>query len=451
MTNQTNPAASLLHTYIDFQQTSEVVRDPLIFERADGLYLWDSHGKRYFDAIGGIFVAGLGHRHPRVMAAMRSQMDKITLAPPLHGTTSVNLEFLEKLGSVTPGSLKFIKSFSGGSESIEAALKFTRQYHKQTGNPGKYKFISQYLGYHGGTMGALAATGSARHKVKFEPHMAGFLKVFSPIQMRDRFPNWEETNRFCARLFEDVVVNEGPETIAGIIIEPMSNLGGVCTPTDEFFSIVRDICTRYNIILIFDEIVTGFGKTGSMFAAQTFNVVPDIICAGKGLSSGAMPLGAMIARQEMAEAFYGPVDANIQFFHGHTFSGNPLGAAVAIAVLDELVEKQLPQKALRLGYYLEKRLEGLKRYNVVREVRGKGVFRGVEFVQDPVTLRPFPPGKKLGDAFRKTALENGLILRINPDWFSVAPPLIIDEPDIDELYDLIEKSLEQAIKVVEAL
>ncbi len=220
MTNTSSPANSLRHTYIDFQQTSEVIRDPVIFDRADGFYLWDNHGKRYFDAIGGIFVAVLGHRHPRVMEAMRNQMEKITLAPPLHGTTEVNLKFLEKLGSVTPGDLKFIKSFSGGSESVEAALKFTRQYHQQTGNPGKYKFISLYLGYHGGTLGALAATGSPKHKVKYEPHMGGFLKVFSPIQMRDRFPTWEETNRFCACMFEDVILNEGPETIAGIILEP---------------------------------------------------------------------------------------------------------------------------------------------------------------------------------------------------------------------------------------
>jgi adenosylmethionine-8-amino-7-oxononanoate aminotransferase len=451
MTNLSNPTDPLRHTYIDFQQTSEVIRDPLIFERADGLYLWDNHGKRYFDAIGGIFVAVLGHRHPRVMAAMRDQMEKITLAPPLHGTTEVNLRFLEKLGAVTPGSLKFIKSFSGGSESVEAALKFTRQYHKQTGSPGKYKFISLYLGYHGGTFGALSATGSAKHKVKYEPYMGGFLKVFSPIQMRERFPTWEETNRFCARMFEDVILNEGPETIAGIILEPMSNLGGVCTPTEEYFHILREICDRYNVTLIFDEIVTGFGKTGDMFAAQTFNVVPDIICAGKGLSSGAMPLGAMMARQEMAEAFYGPVEANIQFFHGHTYSGNPLGAAVAIAVLDELVEKELALKARRLGDYLAQRLERLKHFGVVREVRGKGVFLGVEFAEDPLTLRSFPPGKKLGDALRKTALQNGLILRIHPDWFSVAPPLIAEEADLDELCDLIEKSVAEALEIREAV
>ncbi len=152
-----------------------------------------------------------------------------------------------------------------------------------------------------------------------------------------------------------------------------------------------------------------------------------------------------MARQDLAEAFLGPAEANIQFFHGHTFSGNPLGAAVGIAVLDELVEKQLAGHAYQMGIYLEQRLEGLKRYGVVREVRGKGLFRGVEFVEDPVTNRPFPVGRKLGDALRQTAIQNGLILRINSDWFSVAPPLIVDEDSLDEMCDLIEKSLEQAL------
>jgi len=427
----------LKRTFIDFMQMSEV-----------GLYCWDIHGKRYFDAIGGIYVAVLGHRHPRVMEAMRRQMDKMTLAPPLHGISEVALDFVEKLGSVTPGNLNYIKGFSGGSESIEAAMKFARQYFKQTGHPGKYKFISNYLSYHGGTLATAAAGGTGKRKTKFEPQMAGFLKVFSPIQYRDRFSSWEETNRFCARMFEDVIVNEDPETIAGIILEPICNTGGIVTPTDEYFQILRDICDRYNVLLIFDEVMTSFGRTGDMFAAQTFGVTPDIICAGKGLSSGAMPVGAMMAREDMGQAFYGAVENDIQFAHGHTYAGNPLACAVGIAVIDEIVEQELDKKARRLGAHLVERFEGLKRYGVVREVRGKGVLQGVELVQDVETMSPFPAGRKLGDALKKTALENGLVMRINPDWFAVSPPLIAKESDIDEMCDLIEKSLQDALDMV---
>ena len=437
----------LRRTFIDFMQMSEVVKDPLIFERADGLYCWDLDGKRYFDAIGGIYVAVLGHRHPRVMEAMRRQMDKMTFAPPLHGIADVTLDFIEKLGSVTPGNLNYIKPFSGGSESIEAALKFGRQYFKQTGHPGKYKVISLYLSYHGGTLAAVAA-GATRNKAKYEPHMPGFLKLFSPIQYRDRFSSWEETNRFCARMFEDVIVNEDPETVAAVLIEPICNTAGIVAPTEEYYQILRDICDRYKVLLIFDEVLTGIGRTGDMFAAQTYGVTPDIICSGKGLTSGAIPIGAMMVREDMADAFYGPAEAEVQFFHGHTFAGNPIACAAGIAVIDEIVEQKLDEKARRLGDYLAGRLEGLKQYGVVREVRGKGVLRGVELVKDVATMVPFPAGKKLGDALKKTAIENGIILRINPDWFAVSPPLIAEETDIDEMCDLIERSLLAALEMV---
>jgi len=439
----------LKRTFIDFQQTSEVLKDPLILERAEGMYCWDVEGKRYFDAIGGIFVTVLGHRHPRVMEAMRRQMDKLTFAAPLHGISDVTLDFVEKLGSVTPGNLNYVKAFSGGSESMEAAMKFARQYFKQTGHPGKYKFISVYLSYHGGTLAATAAGGGARRKLKFEPLMGGFLKVFSPIQYRDRFPSWEETNRFCARMFEDVIVNEGPETVAGVILEPICNTGGMVTPTDEYFQILRETCLRHNVLLIFDEVLAGIARTGDMFAAQTFGVTPDIICAGKALSSGAIPIGAMMARNDLADAFYGSAEDGIQFAHGHTFAGNPLACAAGIAVVDEIIEKELDVKARRLGKHLSKRLEELKRYGIIREVRGKGVLRGIELVRDTTTMEPFPPGSKLGDALKETALKNGLIMRIDPDWFAVSPPLIAEESDIDEMCDLIEKSLKEALDMVD--
>jgi adenosylmethionine-8-amino-7-oxononanoate aminotransferase len=430
----------LKRTFVDFHQMSEFSRDPLILHRAQGLYYWDSHGRRYFDAIGGIFVATLGHGHPRLLEAMRKQMETMTFAPPLHGIADVTLDF-----SVTPGNLKYVKPFSGGSEAIEAAMKFVRQYFKQTGHPGKYKFISRYLSYHGATAGALSAGGGGARKTKFEPHMPGFLKVFPPNFYRDRFASWEECNRFAAQTVEDVIVHEDPETVAGVLVEPVGNTGGVITPTAEYFRILRDVCTRYNVILIFDEVITGFGKTGSMFAAQTFGVTPDIICCGKGLSSGVIPMAAMIAREDLAEAFWGEPDQNLQFAHGYTFAGNPLACAVGIAAIDEIVEKHLDRKARRLGDYLAARLERLKQYGVVREVRGKGILLGVELVKDTASMAPYP---ELGNALKKTALKNGLILRVDPSWFAVAPALIAEESDLDEMCDLIEKSLVSALDEV---
>lgn len=434
----TSRQQQLLHrTFIDYHPTAEFLEDPLVINRASGLYYWDVEGKRYFDAIGGIFVAILGHGHPRVMEAIRRQMERVTFVPPLHSISDVTLDFVERVGQVTPGDLNIVKPFSGGSEAVEAGLKFVRQYHKQSGNPGKFKFISRYYSYHGGTFGGMAASGNGSRKSKFDPQMSGFLKVFPPSHYRSQFQTWEEANRFAARSFEDVIVQEDPDTIAGIIVEPIGNTGGIITPTDEYFQILRDICDRHNVMLIFDEVITGFAKTGNMFAAQTFGVTPDLICTGKGISAGAIPLGAMIAREDMAEAFASPNGA--YFAHGHTFAGNPLACAVGIAVLDEIIEQNLCEKAKRLGDYMTARLNCLKKLGVVREVRGKGVLRGVELTN-----------AKLGKALKKTALKNGIILRIDPSWFAVSPPLIAEESDIDEMYELIERSLSEAIEMVKA-
>jgi len=434
-------------TFLDYRQSAEFIQEPLVINKAEGLYYWDREGRRYFDAIGGIFVAVLGHRHPRVMEAMRQQMEMITFTPPLHAISDVTLNFIEKLGAVTPGNLDYVKPYSGGSESTESALKFSLQYHKQTGHPAKYKFLSLYMGYHGATFGAMAASGTGKRKTKFEPLPGGFIKLFSPLHYRDKFPSWEEANRFSARMFEDVMVSEDPETIAGVIVEPISNTGGIMTPTEEFFRILRAICDRYKVLLIFDEVITGYARTGNMFAAQTIGVTPDIICAGKGLSSGAMPLGAMMARADMADAFFGPEHAEIQFAHGHTFAGNPLASAVGLAVIDEIIENKLEKKAQILGEYLAGKLEGLKKFGVIREVRGRGALRGVELVKNTKSMEPF---NELGLALKKTSLKNGLIMRINPNWFAVAPALIAEQSDIDEMVSLIEKSLQEALTMVKA-
>lgn len=437
--------ALLKRTFLDYQSTAEFFENPLVVDRAEGLYYWDTEGKRYFDGIGGIFVATLGHRHPRVVEAMKQQLGRLTFAPPMHGPADVTLDFVERLGQVTPGTLNFVKPFSGGSESIEAALKFARQYFKQTGRPGKYKFVSRYYGYHGATFGAMGASGTGKRKTPFEPQMGGFLKVFPPNYYRDRFASWEECNRFCARCFEDVILHEDPDTVAGIIVEPIGNTGGIITPTEEYFRILRQICDRHDVLLIFDEIITGYGRTGAMFAAQSFGVTPDILCGGKGLSSGIIPLGAMIAREEMGEAFFGRPEDDVHFAHGHTYAGNPLACAVGLAVIDEIVEQQLDRRAGEMGEYLAGKLEELKQYGVVREVRGRGLIRGVELVRDTGTMEPFP---ELGKMLKRTALEHGLVMRVDPNWFAVAPALIATKGDIDELCDLVEKSLKSALERV---
>ena len=432
-------------TFMDYQATESFLDNPIVVSRAEGLYYWDTEGRRYFDAIGGIFVANLGHGHPRVVEAVKRQLDQMSFSPPMHGTSDIALDFVERVGQVAPGALNFVKPFSGGSESMEAAMKFSRQYFKQSDRPHKYKFVSRYLGYHGGTFGAMAASGTGKRKTPFEPQMPGFVKVYPPTYYRDRFDNWEACNRFCAQMFEDAIVNEDPDTVAGIIVEPIGNTGGIVTPTDEYFHILREICDRHDVLLIYDEIITGWGRTGSMFAAETFGAIPDIICSGKALSNGTVPLGAMIAREDMAEAFRGDPAAGLNFAHGHTYAGSPLGCAAGLAVIDEIVEQGLCERARAMGDYLAQKLAGLKKYGVVREVRGRGLIRGVELVKDTASMEPFP---ELGMALKKTALEKGLILRVDPTWFAVVPALVIAQEEVDEMCGLIEQSLAAALERV---
>ncbi len=432
-------------TFLDYQSTEAFLQNPIVVSRAEGVYYWDTEGRRYFDGIGGIFVANLGHGHPRVIEAVKRQLDTMSFSPPMHGTSDIALDFVERVGEVTPATLNFVKPFSGGSESMEAAMKFARQYYKQTDRPHKYKFVSRYLGYHGGTFGAMAASGTGKRKTPFEPQMPGFIKVYPPSYYRDRFASWEECNRFCAQMFEDAIINEDPDTVAGVIVEPIGNTGGIITPTEEYFHLLREICDRHDVLLIFDEIITGWGRTGSMFAAETFGAIPDIICSGKALSNGTIPLGAMIAREDMAEAFKGDPAAGLNFAHGHTYAGSPVGCAAGLAVINEIVEKDLAARAGKMGAYLAEKLEGLKKYGVVREIRGRGLIRGVEFVKDTNGLQPFP---ELGMALKKTALQNGLIIRVDPTWFAVVPALVISKDEVDEMCELIDRSLQEALAMV---
>jgi adenosylmethionine-8-amino-7-oxononanoate aminotransferase len=275
--------------------------------------------------------------------------------------------------------------------------------------------------------------------------MPGFLKVWPPTHYRDVFPDWEECNRFAARQFEDIIVSEDPETVAGVIVEPVGNTGGIITPTPEYYRIVREICDRHNVLLIFDEVITGYGRCGAMFGAQAYGTTPDIICSGKGLTSGVIPAGAMIARQDMADAFWGEPEEGREFAHGHTFAGHALACAAGIAVIDELVEKRLPERAKDSGAYLAGRLEELRRLGVVREIRGLGLLRGVELEREPGSHASFP---ELGAALKRTSLANGLIMRIDPSWFALAPALIAEKSDIDEICGLVEKSLVEALRMV---
>ena len=437
----------LRHSVLDFRQMSSFIQNPLIFERADGVHYWDIHGKHYYDGISGIFVVTIGHNNRRVIEAMRSQMDRICFAAPLHGTNVPAVELCALLARLAPGDLNVVKLLSGGSEATETAMKLARQYWKQAGIPSKYKFISRYQGYHGATLGAMAASGAAKRRIPFEPLPSGYIHVPTVHCYRCPFDQeYPACRTLCARHIERVIALEGPETVAGLIVEPIGNTGGILVPTPDYLPILRRICDQYDVLLIFDEMITGMGRTGRLFAAETFGVNPDVLCLGKGLSSGYAPLAATIWTDRIHEAFLGPDEAGIEFGHGHTYAGSPVAAAAGIASVSEIIERDLPGRAISMGDALHERLEEMgQRLGVFGEVRGKGLLWGVELARDPATKEPFPPEQRLGKRIGQEAQDRGLIIRHDPDWFALAPPLTVSEDELHAMCAILEDSIRAAL------
>jgi adenosylmethionine-8-amino-7-oxononanoate aminotransferase len=234
--------------------------------------------------------------------------------------------------------------------------------------------------------------------------------------------------------------------VAAIILEPIGNTGGIITPPPEYLPIVRDICDRYNVLLIFDEIITGFGRTGQMFAAQTFDTLPDILCLGKGISSGYAPLAATVCRDHVAAAFWGEEEDQLEFADGHTYGANTVSCAAGLASIAEIEERDLPRQARRLGAQLVHRLEAVQDLGVVGEIRGKGLLIGVEFVKDPATKEKFPPDVKFGLQVGQRALQKGLLLRFDPDWIAFAPPLVMSEAELDQMMDIFTETVQEVLQ-----
>lgn len=446
---QTTEEAFLRQIFVR-DQMAEWSKHPLIMARAEGVRYWDVNGKEYLDALSGIYVVAVGHNNPRVIDAVRRQMEVLCFSPPMHGTNPLAVKLANLLAELAPGDLSAVKLQCGGSEVTEAAIKLARQYHKLTGNPGKYKIISRYLSWHGSTLGSLSASGLKGRKTVNEPLAPGFLHVFPPTCYRCPFgKSYPDCGITCASIVGDVIEMEDPDTVAAIMVEPIGHTGGVIDPPEEYLPKLREICDRYNVLLIFDEIITGIGRTGQMFAAETFGVTPDVLCVAKGMSGGVAPISAMICRRPIADAFWGPVAKNPGFVEGHTFEGNPISCAAAIAVLDEILTNDLCGNARAQGARLRRAFESLAaKYGVIGDLRGKGLFQAMEFVRDPGTRERFPAGREIGVRVGRRALENGLLCRFDPHWIAFGPPLISSAEEIDAMVAILDRSLGEVLNTM---
>jgi adenosylmethionine-8-amino-7-oxononanoate aminotransferase len=437
--------AQLRHLMLDYRQMSEFVKDPFLVSRAEGIRLWDVHGKEYLDGLAGIFTVNVGYGNRRVLDAVQAQLETLPFNPPMHGTNPRAVELAGLLAEVTPGDLHTVRLVDSGSEANEAAFKIARQYHRQTGRPGKFKILSRYLSYHGATAATMSAGGVGYRKTLYEPAAIGFLHAYPPYCYRCPYEKrYPACDVFCARTLRTTIEWEDPRSVAAIVVEPISNTGGIITPPMEYLRILRDLCDEHDILLIFDEIITGFGRTGSLFAADTFGVVPDILCCGKGMSSGYAPLAAAIVREPIARAFWGAPGTELA--HGHTYAGNPVACAAGLASIREIVERGLPDNARAVGAHLMRRLERLRLLGVVGDIRGQGLMIGVELVQDPITRAPFPAERALGLKLGRRCMHHGLLLRFDPHWVAFGPPLIVSTHDADRMVDILEQSLREVLR-----
>lgn len=430
-------------------QMKAFAEQPFIVSRADGVYYWDVAGKRYLDGIAGIYVASVGHNNPRVVETIKRQLDVLTVNPAMHGTNPLAVQLSNRLVELAPGDISAAKIFSGGSETTEGAIKMARQYHKLAGSATKTKVISRYLSWHGSTLGAMSASGLADRTAASGPLAAGFIHVHPPTCYRCPFEKlYPDCKLTCASLVGDVIELEAPDTVAAAIVEPIGNTGGVIDPPPEYLPMLRDICDRHDVLLIFDEVINGLGRTGQMFAAETFGVLPDIICLGKGLGGGHAPVSALLCRKHVADMFWGDPSENPGFVAGHTYDGNPVSCAAALATIAEIVDRDLCANARRMGERLRAGLESLRRHGIVGDIRGKGLFLGIEFVRDPATAEPFPADTPIGTLIGQRALDNGLLTRFDPTWIALGPPLIISESQIDQIIAILDRSIAEALEAV---
>tara|TARA_R110002049_G_scaffold188402_2_gene356837 strand:+ start:45043 stop:46380 length:1338 start_codon:yes stop_codon:yes gene_type:complete len=418
-----------------------------MLDRADGIYMWDTSGKRYIDGSSGAMVSNIGHSNPAVLDAMRAQMDRSTFGYRLHFQTESSEELAARTAALAPDGLNKVFFVSGGSEAVESAIKLARQYALTQGQAQRYKVISRFPSYHGCTLGALALTGTATMTAPFDPMMRAMPKIPAPRAYLDGLDADDPaTGHHYADMLEAKILEEGPGTVLAFIVEPVGGAStGALVPPAGYMQRIREICTQYGVLLIHDEVMTGGGRTGRFFGAEHWDTAPDLIALSKGFGGGYVPLGAMVARDDIVDAVMGAGG----FIHGFTYAGNPLACAAGCAVLDQIEQHDLTGNAARMGAALADRLRGLmQRYPAIGDVRGKGLLAAFELMADRTTKAPLPADLNAHARLVDIAYDNGLIIYsrrtrggTSGDHFMVCPPMIVTEPQLDEMTDILDRSL----------
>lgn len=427
---------------------------PPVAASGDGAYIVDTDGKRYLDGSGGAAVSCLGHSHPRVIAAIKAQLDVI----PYTHTGFFTNEPMEKLATYladnAPGDLDMVYFVSGGSEAVEAAMKMSRQYFLEIGETTRHKIIARRQSYHGNTLGALAIGGNEWRREQYRPMLIDVDHVAPCYEYRDKRDDEtvDEYGRRVADEVETAILAAGPETVAAFICEPVvgATLGAV-PAVPGYLKRVREICDRHGVLLIFDEVMCGMGRTGHLFACAADGVAPDLLTIAKGLGAGYQPIGATLVHKKIFAAIR---DGTGFFQHGHTYMGHPAACAAGMAVQETIRDENLLANVNAQGAALRQALEARFGNNpFVGDIRGRGLFLGIEFVTDRATKEPFDPALKLNAVIKREAMARGLMVYPmggtidgrRGDHVLVAPPFIIDQSHITELVEKLGDAVDAAL------
>lgn len=412
--------------YTFFSWSVQSAVNPIPVTRAEGIYFWDADGKRYIDFSSQLMNMNIGHQHPKVVGAIQEQASQLCFVHPGLATEARG-KLGKKISEVAPGHLNKTFFCLGGAEANENAIKLARLY------TGRNKILARYRSYHGATHGAMALTGDYR-RLAVEPTMPGAVHFLDPYCYRCPFGWTRETcHRECISHIEEIIQYEGPDHIAAIIMEGVTGSNGLIVPPDEYWPRVREICDKYGILLISDEVMSGWGRTGKWFAVDNWEVVPDMITTAKGLTSGYVPLGAVIVSDDIAEYF-----EDKMLWAGLTYSGHALACAAGLATLEVYQEDGLIENAVKVGRYLGERLEGIKqRHPSVGEVRYIGLFSALEIVKNRETKEPIDPLTEVA----KYLKEHGLFTFVFHNMLFIVPPLCITEGQLDEGLEIIEQGL----------
>ena len=425
---------------------------PLIFVEGRGSTLIDAEGKEYIDGLSCLWNVNVGHGRAELAEVAAQQMKKLAFVTNYVGATSEPaIELAARLVDLAYHNMRAVYFTTGGAESNESAFKMARFYWKVQGQPDKIKFISRVHGYHGVTMAAASATGMAVYHKMFAPLVPNFFQVAPPYPYRwvDYGGRGADIGLEAANAVEEAILREGPETVAAVIAEPVIGAGGVIPPPAGYFPRLRQICDQYNVLLIADEVITGFGRTGDWFALKRWNVQPDIMSFAKGVTSAYLPLGGIMISDRLHDAVLN-APADLKFTHAATYSGHPTCCAVALRNIDILEQERLPERAAVVGKRLLEGLETLRDYEVVGDVRGLGMMCGVELVTDRATRAP---ALGLGGKVAAEARKRGLFTRNRGgaggaypigDTICFAPPLTTSEPEIDRIVSIMHDAIRAA-------